>query len=83
MIVHLASEPHELKKMSGPTGPGLWTLHQKTVTTHRADDKVCGQGFFKVQEGAITLSWNAPPRTFECSHFEFISALEGMSEPAQ
>src|SRR5262249_51245923 len=33
--------PHDLKAMDKPRGPILWTLHEKTVTTHRADDPLC------------------------------------------
>jgi hypothetical protein len=73
--------PHDPKKMKEPTGPVLWTLHEKTVTTHSADDKVCGKGLFKIEEGATTVSWDAPSKSIDCGDIEFTSALEGMSDP--
>jgi hypothetical protein len=73
--------PHDLKKMKDPTGPVLWTLHERTVTTHAADNKSCAEGLFKVEEGAWTVSWNAPIKSTGCGEIEFMSALEGMSDP--
>jgi hypothetical protein len=73
--------PHDLKKMKEPTGPVLWTLHEKTVTTHGADNKLCAQGTFKIEEGATTVSWDAPAKSIDCGEIEFTSALEGMSDP--
>jgi len=49
--------PHDIKKMKEPTVPVLWTLTEKTVTTHGADNKLCGQGMFKIEEGVTTVSW--------------------------
>lgn len=73
--------PHDLKKMKEPMGPGLWTLHEKTVTTHAADDKVCAKSLFKIEEGATTVSWNAPSKSIDCGEIAFTSGLEGMSDP--
>ena len=73
--------PHDLKKMKEPAGPVLWTLHEKTVTTHGADDKLCAKSLFKVEEGAMTVSWNAPSKSIDCGDIEFTSGLEGMSDP--
>jgi hypothetical protein len=67
--------------MKEPTGPVLWTLHEKTVTTYGADDKLCAKSPFKITDGAITLRWDAPQRSIECEEFEFTSGLEGMSDP--
>jgi hypothetical protein len=78
--------PHDLKKMKDPTGPVLWTLHEKTVTTHRADDPLCANPTKNpliptIEEGATTVSWNAASKSIDCGEFEFTSALEGMSDP--
>ncbi len=76
--------PHDLKKMKEPTGPVLWTLHQKTVTTHRADDPLCANPTKNpllptITEGAMTVSWDALSKSVDCGEIEFTSALEGMS----
>ncbi len=73
--------PQDIKKMKEPTGPLLWTLHDKTLTTHSSSSELCAKGLFRVEEGTTTVSWNAPSKTIECSEFEFTSALEGMSDP--
>ncbi len=73
--------PHDLKKMKDPIGPVLWTLHEKTVITHSADDKLCAKGLFKIHEGTTTVSWDAPRRSIDCGEIEFTSGLEGMSNP--
>src|SRR5215467_4666558 len=73
--------PHDLKEMKKATGPLLWTLHEKTVTTHAADDKLCAKSLFKIEEGATTVSWNAPSRSIDCGEIAFTSGLEGMSDP--
>ena len=70
--------------MKDATGPILWTLHEKTVTTHASDDKVCGKGLFKVEEGNSSYSWNAPRKSLECREMEFNgAALMGMSDPGK
>ena len=78
--------PNDLKKMKQPIGPVLWTLTQKTVTTHRTDDPLCANPqknplIPTIKEGSTTVSWNAPSKSIECREFEFTSALEGMSDP--
>ena len=73
--------PQDFKKMKDPTGPILWTLHEKTVTTHGADDKLCGKGMLKMQDESLTASWDGPTKSLECREIEFSSALEGMSDP--
>lgn len=78
--------PHDLRKMKEPTGPVLWALHQKTVTTHRADDPLCANPTKNpllptITEGAMTVSWDAPSRSIDCAEIEFTSGLEGMSDP--
>ena len=77
VIKVLTLVPHDLAKMKEPTGPVLWTLQEKTVTTHSADTK----SLFKIEEGAMTVSWDAPQKSVDCDEFVFNSALEGMSEP--
>ena len=67
--------------MKEPTGPVLWTLQEKTVTTHSADNELCAKCLFKIEEGAMTVSWDAPQKSVDCDEFVFNSALEGMSEP--
>jgi hypothetical protein len=73
--------PQDAKKIDTPTGPVLWTLNQKTITTHGADNELCAKSLFKIEEGAITLSWNAPSKSIECGEMGFTSALKGMSDP--
>ncbi len=78
--------PHDVRKMRQPTGPTLWTLTEKTVTTHRSNDPLCANPeknplLPTITEGASTFSWNAPPTSIDCREFEFTSALEGMSDP--
>ena len=73
--------PQDLKKMKAPIGPLLWTLYEKTVTTHGADDPLCAKSMFKVEEGAMTVSWDAPEKSIDCGEIDFTSALEGMSDP--
>jgi len=73
--------PHDINKMREPTGPLLWTLHEKTVTTHKPDDKVCTKGLFMVEEGSSTYSWDAPQKSMDCGDFDFTSVLGGMSDP--
>lgn len=78
--------PHDLKRMNEPTGPVLWTLHDKTVTTHGADNPLCANPTKNpliptVEEGATKVSWDAPSKSIDCGEFEFTSALEGMSDP--
>jgi len=78
--------PHDVKKMRQPTGPTLWTLTEKTVTTHRSDDPLCANPSKNpllptITEGAATFSWNAPSTSLDCREFEFTSALEGMLDP--
>jgi len=73
--------PHDLKKMKAPTGPLLWTLYEKTVTTHAADDPLCAKSMFKIEEGTTTVSWDAPEKSMDCGEIDFTSALEGMSDP--
>jgi|RhiMetdeSRZDD1v2_1073273.scaffolds.fasta_scaffold439541_2 hypothetical protein len=75
--------PYEIKKMKDPTGPILWTLHEKTVTTHGSDNKLCAQSLFKVTDDSLTVSWNAPTKTIECQELDFSSGLDGMSNPRQ
>jgi hypothetical protein len=67
--------------MKKPTGPLLWTLHEKTVTTHAADDKLCAKSLFKIEEGATTVAWDAPSKSLDCAEIDFVSALDGMSDP--
>jgi hypothetical protein len=70
--------------MREPTGPVLWTLHEKTVTTHDPESKLCATGPFKIEEGAMTVSWNAPSKSMNCREFEFTSAgHQGMSDPRE
>ena len=74
--------PYELKKMKDATGPILWTLHEKTVTTHSADDKLCGgKSLLKIEDGTMSFSWNAASKSIDCGEIEFSSALEGQSDP--
>jgi hypothetical protein len=69
--------PHDVKKMREPAGPVLWTLHQKTVTTHGADDKFCTT----IKESASTYTWDAFPRSLDCGEFDFVSGLERTGDP--
>jgi hypothetical protein len=76
--------PYDLTKMREPLGPTLWTLHQKTVTTHDSDSTLCAKGPFRIEEGSLTMSWNAPVKTLDCQEVEFItSLLEGMTDPTR
>jgi hypothetical protein len=75
--------PHDLKKMSDPTGPVLWTLHEKTVTTHSVDDKPCAKSPFKIEEGAITLTWDAPSKDTDCGEFQSAVPSNACSIPAR
>ena len=78
--------PQDLTKIRQPTGPTLWTLTEKTVTTHRSDDPLCANPkknplLPTITEGATTFSWNAPSTSINCREFMFTSGLEGMSDP--
>ena len=75
--------PYDLKKMREPLGPMLWTLHEKTVTTHDSDNKFCGKGPLKIEEGSMTMTWNAPTKTLDCREVEFTSGLESMTDPTR
>ena len=85
--------PHDLKKMDTQSGrtrwPTLWTFTQRMVATHRPDNALCTPADAKNPfnawtapiEGTLTLKWDAPRKSVDCSEFEFTSVLEGMSHP--
>jgi len=73
--------PHDVNKMKESLGPGLWTFQGKVVVTDEAADPVCADPktmplIANLVDGAMSVSWNAPRKTVECSEFEFFSALE-------
>ncbi len=63
------------------SGPLLWALTKKAVTTRTGDGKLCGKGLFKIEKGSLTVAWDAPHKSLDCDDIEFTSALEGMSDP--
>ena len=78
--------PSEPAKMKEKVGPVLWSLTQKTVTTHKSDDPLCANTMKNpliptLKDESTTFSWDAPSRTLDCSDFDFTSALDGMSDP--
>jgi hypothetical protein len=78
--------PQDVKRITEPLGPLLWTLHQRTVTTHRSDDPLCANPknlplFPNLRDSSVTLRWDAPTKIVECDSYEFTSATDGMINP--
>src|SRR5262249_51820952 len=79
--------PDDVRKMGKPPRPVLWTLQQKMVTTQGTDDPLCTSKpewlrfYPPVKDETITLKWNAPRKSLDCSEFEFTSTLKGMIDP--
>jgi hypothetical protein len=81
--------PNDPKAMYTRSGPTSWTLTQKMVATHPPDKRLCTppdkKNPFNVYtaplEGTLTLKWDAPRKSLDCSEFEFTSILGGMSDP--
>jgi hypothetical protein len=83
-------EPADVGKMKTPGGPLLWTLQQKTITTHGATDPLCANPtknplFPTITEGSIALSWKAPLKGIDCGGSQVwwrVRKILGRSEPA-
>lgn len=81
--------PNDPKEMHTRFGPTSWTFTQKMAATHPPDKPLCTppdeKNPFNVLtapiEGTLTLKWNAPRKSLDCSEFEFTAVLEGMSNP--